>query len=399
MSEPVSWHVYRRPGMSRRSAKPDGRIYGPEPWAVVRGVELSHWDLWFVVVMSSLSGGKRELVELLKSRRHDVEAKLSHLLDLESRLIAGGVSHADVLQGVTVDRALLRKAGDKVIEQSAWRPTQAMIDTPRKLLRDRAMRGHWPKFLVEPATCERAFDRFCRPEGDYGWRFTPLLAHTVERTWGDGRHVEHRLEQRDVVGDGLGAQLVLLVDVVVGVLGPDVHHPHFSEEGTEVRPNDAHVVLLAPLVQGALVEPVVEQLVAGLVGVELGQAASADVGGLGLVPRKLDLGRAELVEDRALALAARVAPADAPLVAMSNGLGHGVRDPFPRRGPPRPCKPERRVAAAAAVGSHWPTLGPRNEKAESPVGANSAFSLGCAGAIRGPYHDIKPRLGVRLGRA
>lgn len=184
MSEPVSWHVYRRPGMSRRSAKPDGRIYGPEPWAVVRGVELSHWDLWFVVVMSSLSGGKRELVELLKSRRHDVEAKLSHLLDLESRLIAGGVSHADVLQGVTVDRALLRKAGDKVIEQSAWRPTQAMIDTPRKLLRDRAMRGHWPKFLVDPATCERAFDRFCRPEGDYGWRFTPLLAHTVERTSG-----------------------------------------------------------------------------------------------------------------------------------------------------------------------------------------------------------------------
>lgn len=60
--------------MSRRSATPSGRIYGPEPWAVVRGVELSHWDLWFVVVMSSLSGGKRELVELLKSRRHDVEA-------------------------------------------------------------------------------------------------------------------------------------------------------------------------------------------------------------------------------------------------------------------------------------------------------------------------------------
>ncbi|MBI3206383.1 MAG: hypothetical protein HYZ29_32905 [Myxococcales bacterium] len=175
--------------MSRRAQKTDGRIYGPEPWAVVRGVELSHWDLWFVVVMRDLSGGKRELVELLKSRPrcHDVEGKLSHLLDLESRLIAGGVSHAEVLQGVTVDRALLRKARDKVIEQSAWRPTQAMIDTPRKLLRDRAMRGHWPKFPVDPATCERAFDRFCRPEGDYGWRFTPLLAHTVERTWGDER--------------------------------------------------------------------------------------------------------------------------------------------------------------------------------------------------------------------
>ncbi|MBE7483651.1 MAG: hypothetical protein HS104_27190 [Polyangiaceae bacterium] len=175
--------------MSRRSQKTDGRIYGPEPWAVVRGVELCHWDLWFLVVICDLSGGKRELVALLEGHRrcHDAEAKLSHLLDLETRLTAGGVSHDEVLDGVTVDRALLRKARNKVIEQSAWRPTKAMIDTPRKLLRDRAMRGHWAKFPVDPATCERAFDRFCRPEGDYGWRFTPLVAHTVERTWSEER--------------------------------------------------------------------------------------------------------------------------------------------------------------------------------------------------------------------
>lgn len=179
-------------------------------------------------------------------------------------------------------------------------------------------------------------------------------------------NVEHGLEQRHVVRDGLRAEVVFVGDVVVAVLDPDVHHPHLSKERAEVGPDDAHVVLRAALVQRALVQPVVEELVAGLVGVDLGQAPAADVGGLGLVLGELDLGRAELVEDRALPPAAGVGPADAPLVAMSNGLGHGVAVSFPRPSPPRPCKPERRCCSGC--GLTGPSLAQETKKRSRPWG-------------------------------
>jgi len=51
-----------------------------------------------------------------------------------------------------VDYALRRKALAKVLEQQDVRnPTPAMIETPRKLLFDRAMRGYWADFPMNPA--------------------------------------------------------------------------------------------------------------------------------------------------------------------------------------------------------------------------------------------------------
>lgn len=182
-------------------------------------------------------------------------------------------------------------------------------------------------------------------------------------------NVEHGLEQRHVVRDGLRAEVVFVGDVVVAVLDADVRHPHLPEEGAEVRADDARVVLLAALLAGALLEPVVEELVAGHVRVDLGEAAAADVGGLGLVLGELGLSRAELVEDRALPLAAGVGPADAPLVTMSNGLGHGVAVSFPRPSPPRPCNPERRCCSdygRSALGG--PRLAQETKKRSRPWG-------------------------------
>lgn len=134
--------------------------------------------------MHDLSGGKRELVRLLRAdRRHDGEEKLSHLLDLETRLLAAGLSHEDVLLLVNIDKPLLRKARDKILEQAAGRPSRAMTETPRNLLRDRAMRGHWAKFPFDPAAWECTFGPLCRPVGDYGWRMTPVVVMSMENAW------------------------------------------------------------------------------------------------------------------------------------------------------------------------------------------------------------------------
>lgn len=179
--------------MSRRSKSAFSNICGPEPWKTIRGETLSHWDLWFVVVMHELPHGKWELVELLRrqatgdygSNERDVESKLSHLLDLETRLLSAGLTHDDVLVDVTIDYRLRHRADEKVLKRHVGaHPSPAMITTPRKVLRERAMRGHWERFVVSPKTYEAAFGhKLVHPGGYYDYRATPIVAELLESTW------------------------------------------------------------------------------------------------------------------------------------------------------------------------------------------------------------------------
>jgi hypothetical protein len=157
----------------------------------LKGVELSHWDLWLIVVIRDLSGGKRELVEALKARarryscseKHDIEAKLSHLLDLETRLLAAGLTHGDVLAEVVVDYSLLRKARSKILDHYVSHKTRAMIETPRKILSERARRGYWIDFPINPKEYEGYFVRFCQAGGYYDYRGTSIVVDLLTSTW------------------------------------------------------------------------------------------------------------------------------------------------------------------------------------------------------------------------
>ena len=119
-------------------------IHGPEPWKSVGGVELCHWDLWFIVVADDFDGGRDMLLRLLDPRQRGVqltdrngrEAKLHHLADLERRMAAVGLTSVEVLAEVEITKPLLRKARRKVIESylAGKDETVAMVNTPRNVL-------------------------------------------------------------------------------------------------------------------------------------------------------------------------------------------------------------------------------------------------------------------------
>ena len=135
-------------------------IFGPEPWTTLAGGEWCHFDWWFALVAvqsfdADLDNLEREMVARLRSSRHgrhDVEAKLSHLSDLQTRLQAAGIG-VDALAGADeADKATLSKARRKVLDQALEdrSMTPAMRDTPRVRLDRRARYGHWDRFPVNP---------------------------------------------------------------------------------------------------------------------------------------------------------------------------------------------------------------------------------------------------------
>jgi hypothetical protein len=144
------------PGAPRTS-----RTFGPEPWRTdPDGTVWSHWDRWCCLVAvldhhGDLDDLESVLVDKLRApgwlvSRHDLEAKLSHLADLRSRVDDAGASVADVAAD---DTSVLARAGKKVLDQGLENRalTPPMRATPRARLRERALRGWWPRFPVSPA--------------------------------------------------------------------------------------------------------------------------------------------------------------------------------------------------------------------------------------------------------
>lgn len=136
-------------------------IFGPETWAEVGGVTWSHWDRWYsAVCLAGADGDWSRLADVLADRRahfgSDVEGKLSHLDDLAARLDAAGLGPANL--GGGLDEAELAKARRKVLDQglSGRDLTPAMRHTPRRRLRERALRGSWAAFPIDPAAAYAA---------------------------------------------------------------------------------------------------------------------------------------------------------------------------------------------------------------------------------------------------
>lgn len=128
--------------MSPAAAPRRQPVFGPEPWASVGGREWSHWDLWYCLVAvldhgGGLDGLEAVFVAGLKGPlwgRDAIEAKLSHLTDLRTRLSEARLSPAGLIPpDAGVDRGLVSKARRKLsgrgLESRAMTP--AMVDTPR----------------------------------------------------------------------------------------------------------------------------------------------------------------------------------------------------------------------------------------------------------------------------
>lgn len=147
-----------RPGAS------DGPIYGPETWLTEGGGEWSHWDLWFCAVCcADFEGDLEALAAELAARGRgfgslDFEAKLSHLDELAARLDRHGLSPRALAGEALGEKGIKPQARRKVLKQgvSERDKTPAMIETPHKRLRERALRGHWDRFPASPGGPYRA---------------------------------------------------------------------------------------------------------------------------------------------------------------------------------------------------------------------------------------------------
>ncbi len=138
--------------MGRRSRGTDSRIFGPEAWAVIDGVELSHWDLWFLVVMHDLSGGKRELVRLLRGvRRYDGEEKLG--ADVRMRRFSSSlapVTSEEILAGTAAQEGCVALAPFGSSWAVAWRTALAGTET----ISAKTIGASWSVTVASPGPAE-----------------------------------------------------------------------------------------------------------------------------------------------------------------------------------------------------------------------------------------------------
>lgn len=142
------------------AAKRRAPIYGPEEWLEHAGAPWVHWDRWYCLVcVEDFAGDWDALAERLSGRSGrlhsgpDAEAKLSHLDYLVARLDGAGLG-AGALAGLEpADSRLLAKARRKVLQQglAGHDYTHAMVNTPRRRRRRRALNGGWDVFPVDPA--------------------------------------------------------------------------------------------------------------------------------------------------------------------------------------------------------------------------------------------------------
>jgi hypothetical protein len=131
------------------------------PAASGQALELSYWDLWFVLVADAdFEGSWDRFVEYLRMQKNQggssrlAERKLSHLRELERRLRHADVEISAIVAQVDQLPVELRRARHQVLtrepREDEW--SDAMRHTPRQRRYAYALRGFWPCFPVSPAS-------------------------------------------------------------------------------------------------------------------------------------------------------------------------------------------------------------------------------------------------------
>ncbi len=163
---------------------------GLDRWLTINGVDFSIWDQWFLILLFGEHDGAWQALRdrlRLKDRgagfeRDDVEAKLSHLSDLERRLLALDAPARERLRCECQDRRLLRRARSRIVEQRVGprEKTTPMRETPRVRLHGRALRGYWSQFPTSPTEYEAVFVRMIAARDFYDERASFGLARRLE---------------------------------------------------------------------------------------------------------------------------------------------------------------------------------------------------------------------------
>lgn len=118
------------------------------------------------------------------SGRESAERKISHLRDMQSRLLAAGVSTAEIVAAAgDLVRRETRRASSRVLgdtdREREW--SEAMRNTPRQRRREHALRGFWPRFPISPqAHADQIASEF-RTRNFFTAEQSFRLAHRIDR--------------------------------------------------------------------------------------------------------------------------------------------------------------------------------------------------------------------------
>lgn len=169
----------------------DGVRYGPEVWREVEGVAFCHWDRWILRLALDEKGGLDAVAWLFRQRMTDpkrnvdkgaAEAMHLQMVDLRKRLAQVQRTPETLLDDEEqASQWLHRKAFQRVWKSGPNHRTRAMLDTPRKRLELRALRGNWERYPVSPARFDTALRRTVGFDGrDVPWWETRGLAIGLE---------------------------------------------------------------------------------------------------------------------------------------------------------------------------------------------------------------------------
>ncbi len=156
-------------------------------------LKITYWDLWIAIILvEQFENNLDEMNDSLRSKcktssysKSQYYGLLNHVRLLNQKLSEEDLHISDIL--LETDAEFLKKQRIKAVkkiveagfqdqEKSVW-----MIDTPKKLRNDQAMRGHWFLFPVDPIKYANGFEKLYKTSGFYSRSQASVLQNKLER--------------------------------------------------------------------------------------------------------------------------------------------------------------------------------------------------------------------------
>lgn len=156
-------------------------------------LKITYWDLWIAIILVELfENNLDEMKDNLRSKcktssysKSKFYGLLNHVNLLNQKLSEEDLRISDIL--LETDADFLKKQRIKAVkkiveagfqnqEKSVW-----MIDTPKKLRNDQAMRGHWFLFPIDPIKYATGFAKLYKASGFYSKYQVSALQNKIEK--------------------------------------------------------------------------------------------------------------------------------------------------------------------------------------------------------------------------
>lgn len=226
-------------------------------------ITIIYWDLWIIIILvNKFENNWDELLESLRSKKKEnfyliepFEAISNHIRFLRQKISEIQLNPTDILVGEDVSfiKKQETKAKRKILEMTfqCKEKSNWMVNTPKKLRRNQAMRGHWNLFPKDPLQYARSLERYYKSSGFYSenqsFGLEEILSKYINK---NGTHISlsdlfasYRafltvvIEKMDIVDDSYG---------VIGDLYQEVFKEYYQLDQTklEMQPKDFYLDLI-----------------------------------------------------------------------------------------------------------------------------------------------------------